>query len=515
MKATISRTKTGILAAIAALMALPAAAQEGPAGVLQAITVDRNDPSVVYTSGAGYVWRSQDHGNTWSPSQSGVAAWSIVPDNTDLIGDPDAIQVIYAATQGNGVMHSENGTTWTAGNGLSGNVHSVAVHPYENVVYAGADDGIYISNDRGLNWDVLSNALGMGITQGLVIDPTNPQVLYATKWGQGVYRTIDGGITWQLGGSGLFDTQLFDLDLHPQNPAILYASTPSGVFQSVDAGANWAVLDSPHRASELAIDPNNADRLIVTTEGNGIARSTDGGQSWSPINEGLGDVTQFVSVAIAPDGSGTVYAGSVNSGIFISNDFGDTWSQTYTPPPVGGNPPGSSTPPPSSTPPADPTTLSIRIVDRNGEKVELGQTAYFDVIVRNTGSTATQNAEVRFIWEQVDKGGYAMSARWPGGTCTDKACNFGVLPANGEVVIAVEGRTGDFYNWVGPFGLVATAEADNANAVSASTQVTAVRTILSIESGGGGASGPFLLLVLLTLMFVRGRVDGPGALLMP
>jgi len=203
----------------------------------------------------------------------------------------------------------------------------------------------------------------------------------------------------------------------------------------------------------------------------------------------------------------------VNGGIFISNDFGDSWSQTYTPP-VGGNPPGSSTPPPSSTPPADPTTLSIQIVDRNGEKVELGQSAYFDVIVRNTGSAATRNAEVRFIWEQVDKGGYAMSANWSGGACTGTTCNLGVLPANGEVVIAVEGRTGDAYNWVGPFSLVATAEADNTNAVSASAQVAVVRTILSIESGGGGGvSGPFLLLVLFVSLLVRVRAGGRGALL--
>lgn len=501
MKAIYSRTKAAILAAVVSLAALPAAAQEGPAGILQAIGVDRHDPANVYTSGSGALWRSFDSGTNWEIASGGVNAWSIAIDSPDLIADPNATQVIYAATQNNGVMRSENGITFVAGNGLSGTVRSVAVHPDSNIVYAGAEDGIYVSNDRGLNWEVLTNALGAGATQGLVIDPGNSQALYATKWGQGVYRSIDGGITWQLGNGGLFDTQLFDLDLHPQNSSVLYAATPAGVFQSVDAAANWVLLDSPQRASELAIDPNDPDRLIVTTEGNGIARSTDGGQTWTAINNGLGQVTQFVSVAIPPGGTGAVHAGSVNGGIFISTNFGDTWSQTYTPPATG-TPPGPGTPPPTTTPPADPTTLSIRIVDRNGEKVELGQTAYFDVVVRNTGSNAAQNAEVRFLWEQVDKGRFAMSARWSGGTCTDNACNLGVLPANGEVVIAVEGRTGDAYNWVGPFSLVATAEADNANAASASTQVAVTRTIFSAESGGGGASGPFLLLVLLGVMLL-------------
>jgi hypothetical protein len=127
--------------------------------------------------------------------------------------------------------------TFVAGNGLSGTVRSVAVHPDSNVVYAGAEDGIYVSNDRGLNWEVLSTALGAGSTQGFVIDPTNPQILYATKWGRGVFRSIDGGVTWLLGANGLFDAQLFDLDLHPQNPSILYASTWSGVFQRT--GWRW------------------------------------------------------------------------------------------------------------------------------------------------------------------------------------------------------------------------------------------------------------------------------------
>jgi photosystem II stability/assembly factor-like uncharacterized protein len=496
MKAINSRTKVGILAAAVVLTALPAAAQDGPAGVLQAIGVDRHEPAIVYTSGSGTLWRSFDSGTNWEIASGGVNAWSIVIDSPDLIADPDATKVIYAATQDNGVMRSDNGVTFVAGNGLSGTVRSVAVHPDSNVVYAGAEDGIYVSNDRGLNWEVLSTALGAGSTQGFVIDPTNPQILYATKWGRGVFRSIDGGVTWLLGANGLFDAQLFDLDLHPQNPSILYASTWSGVFQSADAGVNWVALDSPGRTGELAIDPANPDRLIVVTEGNGIARSTDGGQTWTAINDGLGQVTQFVSVAIPQGGRGVVHAGSVNSGIFVSTNFGDTWSQTYTSPATGTTP-GPVTPPPTTTPPTDPTTLSIRIVDRNGEKVEFGQTAFFDVIVRNTGSNVAQNAEVRFMWEQVDKGGYAMSARWSGGSCADNTCGIGNLPVNGEVVIAVEGRTGDAYNWVGPFALLATADADNAAAVSGSTQVVVTRTIFSAEDGGGGASDPFLLLALL------------------
>lgn len=503
MSTTNSRTKTSVLAVILALTAAPAAAQEGPGGILQAIGVDPFDPAIVYTSGSGTLWRSFDSGTNWEIASGGVSAWSIAIDSADEIADPNIVQVMYAATQDNGVMRSESGTNWIAGNGLSGAVRSIAIHPDNSIVYAGTENGIYVSNDRGLNWDVLTNALGAGATQGLVVDRRNPQALYATKWGQGVYRSIDGGITWQLGNSGLFDTQLFDLELHPQNSSVLYAATPAGVFQSVDAGANWVLLDSPQRASELAIDPSNPDRLIVVTEGNGIARSTDGGQTWTAINTGLGSVMQFVSVAIPFGGNGLVHAGSVNSGIFMSTNFGDTWFQTYTPP-GGGTPPGGSTPPPTTQPPADPTTLTVQVTNRTGTRVELGQTVLYDVVVRNTGNFAAENAEVRQLWEQVGQGPYGMTARWSGGTCTDGNCNLGTLPANGEIVVSVEGRTGEFYNWVGPFSLAVTAEADNANPVHASASVDTFRTILSIgDEGGGGASGPFLMVVLLLVMLRR------------
>jgi hypothetical protein len=109
------------------------------------------------------------------------------------------------------------------------------------------------------------------------------------------------------------------------NTSILYAATPSGVFESVDAGSNWALLDSPQAVIGIAINPANPNLMFVTTDGNGIARSEDGGQSWSAINAGLEGVTQFYGIAVAPDGSGHIYAGSAPRGFFVSSDNGDNW----------------------------------------------------------------------------------------------------------------------------------------------------------------------------------------------
>jgi photosystem II stability/assembly factor-like uncharacterized protein len=493
MNRRTSRTAAGLLAT-AMLYAVPAVAQDGPKFYLNATAVDPDDSAVVYTSD-GSMWKSSDSGTTWAHLANRIVAWSIVVSSPDTETNPEAEKIMYAATQEDGVVWSTDDETWTAGNGLSGRVGAVAVHPDGDTVFAGAEEAIYVSRDRGRNWEVLSGDVGTGKTTGLAIDSANPLVMYAAKRGQGVYRSIDGGLSWQLGNSGLTDWVTYDLDLHPRNPSILFLATASGVFRSVDAGVNWEKLDTPTRATELAIDPTNPDRMIVTTAESGILRSLDGGESWQPINTGLGNVVAFVSIAIARDGSGMVYAGSSENGLFTSADYGDTWSQNYILP-------ETEAPPPASPPPPPPTSLTVRIVNRNGEAVEFGETARFDVVVRNSGSSLAQNAQVRFNWEQVTKGPYAMTAHWSGGSCPDDTCNLGNLPVNGEVVISVEGRTGDAYNWVGPYSLLATVEADNAEWSSASIRVDVTRTIFSAESGGG-ASGPLALAILFLVALLQ------------
>lgn len=491
-----SKTVVGLLAT-AMLYAAPAVAQDGPKFFLNATAVDPDDSAVVYNSD-GSMWKSSDSGTTWARLANRIVAWSIVISSPNIETNPGAEKIVYAATQEDGVVWSSDDETWTAGNGLSGRVGAVAAHPDGETVFAGAEEAIYVSRDRGRNWEVLSGDVGTGKTTGLVIDSANPLVMYAAKQGQGVYRSIDGGMSWQLGNNGLTDWITYDLDLHPQNPSILFLTTSSGVFRSVDAGVNWEKLNTPTRTTELDIDPTNPDRMIVTTVESGILRSLDGGESWQPINTGLGNVIAFVSIAIARDGSGTVYAGSVENGLFTSADYGDTWSQNYLLP-------DTEKPPPASPPPPPPTSLTVRIVNRNGEEVEFGETAHFDVIVRNSGSNLAQNAQVRFSWEQVNKGPYAMTARWSGGSCPDHTCNLGNLPVNGEVIISVEGRTGDAYNWIGPHSLLATAYADNAEWSSASIRVDVTRTISTAESGGG-ASGPLLLAMLFLVALLKRMV---------
>ena len=488
-----------------------AAAQDVPSGILQTIKVDEFDPSVVYTAGNGFIYRSYDTGQNWSAAGPGISAWSIAIAPYDPVGDPDAISTMFAATHDRGVLRSNNGMDWLDTNGLSGEVHSVAAHPYNGQVFAGANPGIYVSNDLGLNWSLLSDAVGDGVTQGLVIDPIAPLNMYATKWGQGVYRSVDGGHSWVLGNSGLWDTQLFDLDLHPQNRSVLFASTPSGVFQSVDAGASWVLLNSPERATEIAIDPNNPNTMLVVTESNGMAKSTDGGQTWRPISDGLEGVLAFASVEIAPNGSGLAYAGSINAGIFVSIDSGETWVRTAVPtgptPDPAPQPEPTPEPAPPPVPTAGPTILSVQLINKNGASVQLGERANFDIIVRNVGADIAVNAGVGLVWSQPSQGGgsRAVTGSWSGGVCdTSGHCALGHLAPNAQVTISASGSTSS--DWVEDFKMLASAYADNAGTVTAQTDIDVIRTILTITSdgnSGGGSVDLYLLIALLLLLVIR------------
>ena len=478
----INSTITGKLAAVILLVlgCGLAAAQDIPSGIIQAITVDESDPEVVYASGASYIYKSTDAGVTWAAAPSLVDVWSIAIEPYDPLMEPDSRPVAYGASHGYGVLRSTDGLQWNLTNGTSDVFGAVAVHPTDGTVYAGGESGIYVSSDRGANWSLLSTLPGEGNVRGLIIDRSNPLNMYVTKWREGIFRSTDGGNTWSV-AAGFYDKQLFDLDMHPTNPSVLFASTWSGVYRSVDAGMNWLQLTSPKRVSELAIDAVNPNVVLAVTAGNGISKSTDGGETWRTVTDGLGDVAHFASVAIAPNGSGRAYAGSQNSVLFISNDLGESWvpvdGSTPTPPPGGTTPP-----PPAPTP--DPTTLTIDIIDRNGGRVELGEQAKFDVVIRNTGSTTAVNTFVGLSWTQPSQGsaGKRWTASWPGDACDSQNndCNLGNLSAGGQVTMSVIGYTSS--DWVEDFRLDASVGAENAPGVSDQQTVDIFRTIATIEA---------------------------------
>ena len=126
--------------------------------------------------------------------------------------------------------------------------------------------------------------------QAVTVHPTSPGVVFAGAL-DGPYRSDDGGATWKRGDFPR-DLQVWAITVHPTNPRVVYAGTsPTGVFRSEDGGDTWRRLPNavqPERIKmgfacrvmRIAIVAGATDEIYAALEVGGAMRSLDGGESW-------------------------------------------------------------------------------------------------------------------------------------------------------------------------------------------------------------------------------------------
>jgi photosystem II stability/assembly factor-like uncharacterized protein len=292
-----------------------------------AVTGVTSQPNVFYFGATGGgVWKTTDGGINWAP----ISDESFKTGSVGAIGisesDPN---VVYAGmgespirgnvSHGDGVYKSTDaGKTWKhVGLEDTRQIARVRVHPRNpDIVYVAAlghvfgpneQRGIFRSTDGGKNWQkVLYRSNKAGATD-LILDPTNPNIIYASMWE--VYRQ-----PWTLesGGPG------------------------SGIFKSTDAGDTWSEITRNEGLPKgvignigLAVSPVNPDRVwaIVEAEEGGVFRSDNAGKSWSKLNEQRNlrqRAWYYTRIYADPKNADTVYV--LNTGFYKSNDGGRTYT---------------------------------------------------------------------------------------------------------------------------------------------------------------------------------------------
>jgi photosystem II stability/assembly factor-like uncharacterized protein len=266
--------------------------------------------------------------------------------------------VVYASMTGGpqptGIYRSDdNGRTWqvvSPGPGLVAD--ALAVDPTnETILYAGTAGGpadttysLWFSDNSGQTWHKFPLSLptsseGMlpGVT-ALAVDPDQPDVLYVGTDGHGVYRFATEWDNYGyelLGGLSLNTVHVNRLVVGPQGR--LYALTNDGLF--VTDGDAWQTLSLPEQAVSLAVAPDDPEQLYAGCVSTGLYRSTDGGQTWERLDNGL-DMTAGAALrvtALAVDegnprhvvaatayGVGSRFAAG---DIYESQDRGHTWNK--------------------------------------------------------------------------------------------------------------------------------------------------------------------------------------------
>ncbi|MGB8541141.1 MAG: hypothetical protein WCD49_05835 [Candidatus Acidiferrales bacterium] len=354
-------------------------------GRTRAATGVPSQPNVFYVGqGDGGVWKSDDYGRTWTPifedqpSQS-IGAIAVAP------SDPN---IVYAASGeglarpdlsvGDGIYKSTDaGKTWTRLGLRDGQqIPAIAVDPRDpNHVFAAVlghpygpneERGIFVSTDGGQTW---KKSLYKDQDTGgsdVQIDPTNPDVLYASLWkirqgpwedgndynktGGGLFKSTDGGNTWRSLTNGLpKDLVQIYVAVAPSLPSRLYATVGTtkagdyssasglGFYRSDDGGESWHAATTDGRPAyrigggDLPIpkvDPKNPD--VVYSTSIVTMRSTDGAKTWVSFRGAPGG-DDYQNIWINPNDPKTILLVS-DQGALVTVNGGDTWSSWYNQP---------------------------------------------------------------------------------------------------------------------------------------------------------------------------------------
>jgi hypothetical protein len=337
-------------------------------GTVRTIVIDPTNTQTVYagTQDNG-IYKSINGGASWTSIGKGVLSTLIMA----IAIDPSNSQTLY--TNGFGVVYksTDGGTTWSGlPIGVSTSVYSIAVdHANSQIVYAGANNGIFKTIDGGKSWVSIYNKINTAFLP-LSVDQSNSKIIYAGatysngSTGSGLYKSIDGGVTWAA-NAGVSNTIINSLAIDPTDSRIVYVGTANGIFKSTNGGTDWASINSTAGGTividpsdhqkiyvavfekviksndgggtwtsvynksatsfmSLALDPTASQTLYVGAWSGDISKTTNGGASWQPVDMGIAD-TNVRSLAIHPAAPQTIYAGTYGRGVFKSTNGGASW----------------------------------------------------------------------------------------------------------------------------------------------------------------------------------------------
>ncbi len=233
---------------------------------------------------------------------------------------------------------------WTAhgpGN-IGGRTRAIVVHPANSArLYAASvGGGVWRSTDSGASWIPLDDHMANLAVCSLVIDPTDPNRLYAGTGegfsnvdairGDGIFTSSDGGQTWTQMPStaGTADFHYVNSLALSSNAQTMLAGTTSGIFRSTDGGVTWTQA-STVGISNLAIDPADSSKAVAGGLTGGRAYfSTDGGASWTAATRPTTNGGR-AQVCYAAADTSTVYASvdASTSQLWRSTDGGQTYTQ--------------------------------------------------------------------------------------------------------------------------------------------------------------------------------------------
>ncbi len=260
---------------------------------------------------------------------------------------------------------------------IGGRVTDLVLHPTnQDIIYIGTSvGGVFKTTDSGMSWEPIFDNAGSLSIGNLAIDPQNPETIYvgtgeangsATSgafFGDGIYRSTNGGATWE--NIGLEDSQhIGRIVVDPQNSNRIFAAVAGtlyekgnnrGLYRTDDGGQSWTnvlFMSDSTSCIDVVVHPENPNIVYAATweriryayqrdyggPTSGLHRSTDGGNTWVQLENGLPPSTEEtgrIGLTISASNPDILYASFTTNpisnqfeGIYKTTNGGDNWTQT-------------------------------------------------------------------------------------------------------------------------------------------------------------------------------------------
>lgn len=335
---------------------------------------------MVGTEKGAFFLRGDAAGEKWTLDEPMMLGWKVFDLALDRRGDPTFYAAVGSWVYGATVQVSrDGGKTWPQvaqgpvyAEGATSKLKSIwtivpgrASEP--GVLYAGVDEaGLFVSRDGGEHWEEIPGVanhptreewvggLGGLCCHTIIPHPTNPDRMWVGISAVGVLRTDDGGATWQVKNTGLslaiegkvhkeVGSCVHRMVIDPTNPDRLYQQNHMGVMRSSDGGDTWERIENGLKTDfgfPMVIHPHDPKTLFIVPEESGefrmpkdgkltVFRTRDRGDNWEPLRGGLPNdcYCGIMRLAMAMDDTpeGGVYFGTTGGTLYASVNNGDDW----------------------------------------------------------------------------------------------------------------------------------------------------------------------------------------------
>ncbi|HZI63423.1 MAG TPA: hypothetical protein VFE44_01515 [Thermoanaerobaculia bacterium] len=300
---------------------------------VRSLAIDPRQPDTVLAgTSAGHVYLSRDGGRRWAPAGAPLPlpGWVV----GTLLFDPNRPERLWAGLWGiwggGMVVYSEDlGKSWRNPHPVheEEQIYALALVPGQpGRLYASTRTGVYLSTDDGERWRHITAAYPqIHNVSSLYVDALRPRTVIAGTWRR-AYRSDDGGATWRGIFTGMVeDSELFTIQPVPGRPGELWASTCGWVYQTKNLGENWTRFkegfQNRRTPSFLALA---SGRLVAGTVG-GAHISDDQGKTWRRVTD---PALSVLAIAAHPARPGRVILGTEGTGIWVSEDGGETYGDS-------------------------------------------------------------------------------------------------------------------------------------------------------------------------------------------